>query len=286
MAGTQLALALPVLVIVVKGVTSDHANNTILNIVGRRKVRCTGTLPCESCTRVDAPCLYNAQNSRGRRPRIPPASTLLERPSRQTIESDNAITSATETEQPDFGTHDDQPLHFKLSHTCQNEVARLHIPTDSTDITEPPSRASPEPAQTDLQGHYVGPASGISFLLRVQKRLHHTSSFTFGDPPMPEFDPTFCVMIAKEETQMLLRRYFDFTVPVDRFLHRPTVEAWLQDFHETMGAMSPSENAPSQRAVLWMMFALAQDTLTPVPGEAVMKKRYHKINQSTSKQSC
>ena len=48
---------------------------------------------------------------------------------------------------------------------------------------------TPEPPQEDLQGHYIGPASGVSFLLRVQKRLHQAISFsvpsnsifTFGD---------------------------------------------------------------------------------------------------------
>jgi hypothetical protein len=140
----------------------------------------------------------------------------------------------------------------------------------------PPSRASPEPSPTDLQGHYVGPASGVSFLLRVQNRLHRniSSNFTFGDAPLPDFDPTFCVMISKEETQTLVERFFDFTVPVDRFLHRPTIEAWLTEFHETMGAMKPSESAPARRALLWTIFAMAEDTLSPKPGVAIKEKRF------------
>jgi hypothetical protein len=81
-------------------------------------------------------------------------------------------------------------------------------------------------------------------------------------------------MISKEETKILVDRFFDFTVPVDRFLHRPTIEAWLTEFHDTMGAMKPSESAPAQRALLWIIFAMAQDTLSPKPGISIKEKRF------------
>lgn len=127
----------------------------------------------------------------------------------------------------------------------------------------------------DLEGHYVGPASGVSFLLRIQKKLHRTTSnFTFGDIPLPEFDPTFCVMLSKEDTSGLLRRYFDFTVPVDRFLHRPTLEKWLNEFHDTMGAMADDDKAPARRAVLWMIFALAQEHMSNESAATNTNKRY------------
>ena len=148
--------------------------------------------------------------------------------------------------------------------------------------TDPPSRSSPEPIQTDLQGHYVGPASGISFLLRVQKRLHHSplysqassTIFTFGDTPLPEYDSNFFVIQSKEETRLLLQKYFEFTVPVDRFLHRPTVEAWLEEFHDTFGAMRNQEDAPARRAVLFLIFALSQDLTSPKPSSATTDLRY------------
>ncbi|EXJ65464.1 hypothetical protein A1O7_01805 [Cladophialophora yegresii CBS 114405] len=140
-------------------------------------------------------------------------------------------------------------------------------------LTQPGSRTSPEPSQTDRQGHYVGPASGVSFLPRVQKRLHqsiefgHAAStiFTFGDVPLPEFEPV-CFMPSKEETSRLLRRYFDFSVPVDRFLHRRTVEEWLDEFYDTAGSFrNNQEEAPARTALLFMIFALAQDLLDPQP---------------------
>jgi hypothetical protein len=126
----------------------------------------------------------------------------------------------------------------------------------------------------ELDGHYVGPASGVSFLLRIQERLHHTvSSFTFGDAPLPEFDPTFCLMLSKEDTFELLQTYFDFTAPVDRFMHQPTLEKWLDEFHETMGAMVDDGAAPARRAILWLIFALAQEHISRGSAVANTAKR-------------
>lgn len=139
---------------------------------------------------------------------------------------------------------------------------------------EPNSRTSPEPAQaaqTDQQGHYVGPASGVSFLLRIQKTLHQNSSlshetsiFTFGDAPLPDFDPTFFVLPPKAEGEKLVERYFDFAAPTHRFLHRPTVEKLLQEFYETQGDMRNREEAPGQTALLLIVMAQAKAYM---PGE-------------------
>lgn len=151
------------------------------------------------------------------------------------------------------------------------------------------SRVSPEPLQTDLQGHYVGPASGVSFLLRVQKRLHDnvsfsqqssSSIFTFGDAPLQPTaqqhddldasagggtDPAL-LFLTLPQANRLLARYFDFAVPTHRFLHRPTIEAWLATFYATRGRMTGAgsgrdnrEDGRAQAAVLFMVFAQARD---------------------------
>lgn len=128
-------------------------------------------------------------------------------------------------------------------------------------------QASPEPPQTDLQGHYVGPASGVAFLLRVQKRLHQAISFsnastifTFGDAglQLPDFDPSFCMMLPRSDAQRLVNRYFDFAMPTYRFLHRPTIQEWFDYFYDTMGVMGNAQNAPAKVAVLFMVLALAR----------------------------
>lgn len=141
---------------------------------------------------------------------------------------------------------------------------RLAVPNDDPS-RDPPSRASPEPTQTDQQGHYIGPASGVSFLLRIQKTLHQNSSlshdssiFTFGDAPLPEFDPTFFVLPPKADAQRLVERYFDFAAPTHRFLHRPTIEKMLDEFYETQGDMRNKDDAAAKTALLLIIFAQAQ----------------------------
>lgn len=124
--------------------------------------------------------------------------------------------------------------------------------------------ASPEPSQTDLQGHYVGPASGASFLIRAQKRVFETlklpqtsSIFTFGDAPLPDVDTSLFLLPPKEETKQLLNKYFDFAVPTHRYLHRPTVETWFEELYATSGTMGGTDEAQAKVALLFMVFAQA-----------------------------
>lgn len=207
--------------------------------------------------RYKARCIYAAPYNRGRHPPLPrPAAEATS----QNSLHDSVVSPASTTSRESVA-----PVDIE---------GGLTLNIDSASCPEAPSRASPELPQMDMQGHYVGPASGLSFLLRVQNKLRTASSaFTFGDAPLPEFDPTFCVMISKEETSALVRRYFDFTVPVDRFLHRPTIEAWLDEFHNTMGALQDDDEAPARRALLWMVFAITQGHLEPFGGSANIKKR-------------
>jgi hypothetical protein len=133
------------------------------------------------------------------------------------------------------------------------------------------SRSSPEPLQSDQQGHYVGPASGASFLLRIQRKLvrqktslsSESSIFTFGDLPLPEFDPSFFILPPKNEAQALLARYFEFASATHRFLHRPTVEAWLSELYETNGSMKQKATSRSRTALLFIVFALAKSYSKP-----------------------
>jgi hypothetical protein len=152
--------------------------------------------------------------------------------------------------------------------------------------TQDPVRTSPEPAQeqTDSQGHYVGSSSGVSFLLRIQKRLHQSSSlshnssiFAFGDSPLPEFDPTFFVMPPKPDAQRLVERYFDYAAPTHRFLHRPTIENLLHEFYETQGDMRCKDDAAARTALLLIVFAQAQAYMPP--GSTTKENRYEEASR-------
>ncbi|KNG91227.1 hypothetical protein ANOM_000297 [Aspergillus nomiae NRRL 13137] len=133
------------------------------------------------------------------------------------------------------------------------------------DASNLPSRDSPEPHQTDMEGHYVGPSSGVSFLLRIQKRLHeniafplNTPIFSFGDAPLPKSDPSFLLLPSKNDARELVNRYFDFAFPTHRFLYQPQVECWLDELYNHL--LEPHPLGPGERtirALLLMVFAQA-----------------------------
>ncbi|KAH6670856.1 fungal-specific transcription factor domain-containing protein [Plectosphaerella plurivora] len=243
-------------------------------------------------------CTYTASYFRGRPPalvssseapsRLQDSSPITQRPSQAAVSFSPilpGIPAAPRVQSPRLGQ-----ASLSLEATSND---------DPETSVEPLSRASPEPTQTDLEGHYVGPSSGVSFLLRMQKRLQGSQTFSqgtpifnFGDAPLsrnnivsgvgqdqqpPYLNPSFYLSLTREHTKKLLERYFDFAVPMDRFLHRPTVEHWLEEFYDTMGAMNDPVEAPTRTAVLFMMFAVAQQHMAPRPSEQSieMSLRYY-----------
>lgn len=159
------------------------------------------------------------------------------------------------------------------------------ITVNATTVRDPPSRSSPEPqgGQKDQQGHWIGASSAAAFLIRIQKRLHQNSSlshdssiFTFGDAPLPEFDPSFFVLPPKPDAQRLVERYFDYAAPTHRFLHRPSIENLVEEFYETQGEMRGREDGKAKAALLMVVFAQAQAYMPP--GSTVQENRYYRHN--------
>jgi len=176
------------------------------------------------------------------------------------------------------GNFDTSPIPASTDKTnpSHGQSMRIILPISESGALSPvtSSRASPAPSQTDLQNHYVGPSSGVSFLLRVQKRLHkvvtlspRSSIFTFGDTPLPEFDSSFFVLPLKEYARTLIARYFDFAVPTHRFLHRPSLESYLDELYSNLGVMLDRKGERGKRALLFMVFAQAQEYMPHVSGE-------------------
>ncbi|KAH8811212.1 transcriptional regulatory protein GAL4 [Xylogone sp. PMI_703] len=230
----------------------------------KRKSKCDGTHPCDFCTRAKVNCTYDSAYARGQLPLIPsalnigteghamPAQGMTPLSKSPTISAQQSSVMPTrETSRHTAGLQSRDPSSHYQTHSAPEYVAAS-------------SQNSPEPSLTDLQGHYIGPASGVSFLLRVQKRLHQaisfsqpSSIFTFGDAPLhpPEFDFSFCMMLPRDDAQRLVDRYFDFAMPTYRFLHRPTIQEWFVEFYDTLGIMRDVHSAPAKVALLLMVFA-------------------------------
>ncbi|KAJ5735921.1 uncharacterized protein N7483_001046 [Penicillium malachiteum] len=226
----------------------------------RRKIRCTGNRPCSFCAREATRCIYTVPNKRGRKSRAG--------------NSDNQELNSSNNSRRAVPLESNARTEEENSHSASGtDLDDFEV--NNTLIERSPLGASPD-ATTDHEGQYVGPASGLSFLARVQKRLHNTqptsSSFTFGDAPMAEYDPVPSIMISPEESSRLVKTFFEFTIPIDRIIHRRTIEEWLEQFQQTLGAMRDVENAPAQRAMLWMIFAMAQEHKTEFEAEKAEDK--------------
>lgn len=232
-------------------------------VSSRRKIKCNGIQPCEFCIRAKARCTFDSSYARGRLPIIPPAPevehgtiTIPTSPHLDSGESPQQVPVKPATEGADA------PTSLQNYNLTSNN---LMPPEEAPPVVS--LQHSPEPSQEDLQGHYIGPASGVSFLLRVQKRLHQAISFslpgsifTFGDAPLhpPDFDPSFCMMLPRDDAQRLIDRYFEFAMPTHRFLHRPTIQKWFVEFYDTLGTMRDVSNAPAKIGLLFMVFAHAR----------------------------
>lgn len=204
----------------------------------RRKIKCNGVQPCDFCQRAESVCTFNTAYARGKAPLILPAHGELRG-------GDAVPVPASSTDQ--VKTHEDANVISSLSPS---------IPASSP--------TSPKSSLAGLHGNYIGPASGVSFLQRVQKRLGETASFsqpgnifTFGDPPFvePNGDSSVCMMLPREDAQQLINRYFDYAMPTYRFLHRPTIQKWFTEFYDTFGMMKDPQRAPAKTALLFMVFA-------------------------------
>ncbi|CRK23333.1 hypothetical protein BN1708_003627 [Verticillium longisporum] len=251
----------------------------------KRKIKCNGTQPCEFCVRVKSQCTYDAAYARGRAPDIPPVTGNGMHATG--VDSQDDVVSnimASSSVVPGTAITSSELVDHNLASDGQN-ISSTYEETQAPPRLAASSQETPEPPQEDLQGHYIGPASGVSFLLRVQKRLHKaiefsapSSIFTFGDAPIspPDFDPSFCMVLPREDGQKLLDRYFDFAMPTYRFLHRPTLQDWFDEFYDTLGTMRDVHNATAKIALLFMIFAHARVYMpeNARPGPADLSSRY------------
>ncbi|GLB01451.1 hypothetical protein AtubIFM57143_011439, partial [Aspergillus tubingensis] len=263
-----------------------------------KKTRCTGTLPCVRCMRLDLSCEYNAAYSRGLPPDplpAPPSMTdghTYSPGAKRKPQTDGALgrlrsSSARQSPRASAGSPQ-QPL-------CRNEVSQ---------------RNSPDPAVTDFEGNYLGPASGVSFLNRVWRRLHqdeghaipdslenessprNTSVFMFGDKPYSDYRQVTFSLPPFDKAQELVNIYFDFSMVTYRFLHRGIVEEWLCQVYlnNVSSANPPTGPMVVRTAIILMIFAVGtlyeeQKPERPVDGWCGSEQWYAASKYMTSLES-
>ncbi|KAI0414706.1 fungal-specific transcription factor domain-containing protein [Xylaria grammica] len=194
----------------------------------RKKIRCNGKQPCFRCIQDHITCEYRAPYARGKR-RASVRRNL-------TIGTEPTVSINSPISQSSYSTVPSQPREsaWQGSTSPQNlQPANPHPEAKGRSL-----RASPEPGERDRQGHFVGASSGLTFLLRLQRRLRRdpdtapkTSVFTLGDAVLPTFDETSFAIPPRQEAESILKTYFELASPTYRYLHRPTVAGWMRELY-------------------------------------------------------
>ncbi|KAL6244337.1 hypothetical protein RBB50_008579 [Rhinocladiella similis] len=170
----------------------------------RRKVRCTGTQPCDYCQNEGVRCEYNDGLAR------------------------SSLGTPRQNSQPQYPT-----VVNHSSNGTSGGKGGLRTGHDASTVPPPP--VSLDPPQTFAQGQHIGPSAGVSFLYHIWNRsgtaeeevsLPTAPLTCHGDTPQPPINRNQ-PLPTREEAITLVDRYFQFAVPTYRFLHQPTTERWI-----------------------------------------------------------
>lgn len=178
-----------------------------------KKAKCSGTKPCDICSRKGSLCTYDALYLRGK----PPTPAASATPGSSLVEH-------AAPRRSDF------------------QVSPSASPTTSQNVAQSTSRTSPESGIADVQDPYTDPASGLSFLRRARRRFsqgknhHHTDSVKqdwlyqhvsrAGDKPLLGEDHSWQLPPYRDALR-LVEFYFDICVATYRVLNKPTVDKWF-----------------------------------------------------------
>ncbi|KAL6230802.1 hypothetical protein BDW75DRAFT_234132 [Aspergillus navahoensis] len=228
-----------------------------------KKTRCTGTLPCSRCARLSLPCEYNAAYSRGLPPDPLPAPVSVA--ARYLRNRSTSLASISQSPNPRRSPPNRDSPRTTMTPPSQLSQASMEVPR----------RNSPDPVATDFEGNYLGPASGVSFLNRVWRRLHqdetsavpdelqnesspkNTSVFMFGDKPYANYPDAGFTLPTLDKAMELVSRYFDYAMVTYRFLHRGSVEEWLRQVYSyNISPLNlPTGPLVARTAIILMIFA-------------------------------
>lgn len=155
-----------------------------------------------------------------------------------------------------------------------------HLLRDSRETPlEPLSRGSPDLGMTEIRGQLVDPTSGLAFLHRAWKRLSNQQDrlvpeaedaakssesqqlqLRAGDNPFTGINARARLLIPdREACQELVTFYFDVCIATYRFLHRPTVDRWLEKLLQNIQDGLPLEHefGGTKAAILLVVLAIA-----------------------------
>jgi hypothetical protein len=127
----------------------------------RKKTRCSGTQPCTLCSHAASVCEFTAPYTRGRVPSVPVEENINATGANVPGENVHSVLEGRHpipsTSDQVTGTLDAFASAPHLLHQHEINMGQSQLPNTSRVASRAQSsRNSPEPPQTDLQGHYVG----------------------------------------------------------------------------------------------------------------------------------
>ncbi|KAB5576198.1 fungal-specific transcription factor domain-containing protein [Coniochaeta sp. 2T2.1] len=202
-----------------------------------KKARCSGTQPCESCVKKVLSCTYVTQYTRGRPPTPPPGQVPVEVPAptmNYTVDRQQRV--SLNSPGPSHAT---QEAFGLLTSRVRSECA----PFANGGIGRESSCATPELEAAEIEGQYIDPTSGLTFLHRAYKRFStqpgevtsqlltgsekHQPMMSAGDIPCV-WDGNVSIRLPPRDVAVeIMEYYFDACVVTYRMFHKQTTQRWL-----------------------------------------------------------
>ncbi|KAK2030642.1 fungal-specific transcription factor domain-containing protein [Colletotrichum zoysiae] len=221
-----------------------------------KKLKCSGTIPCDVCTRKRLACIYDASYRRGRPPTPPPATASPRHPT--TGATLAPLLSPIEAQRRPLPTKAPlqlQPPGAAFPGLAMGTAARSSLPESGAVNSDaggngsfpPTSRASPEVEIAEIEGQYFDNTSSLTFLHRAWKRLssqrsngsgvpghmpsgveQHQKLTRAGDKPFESHTLDPSTLPDRATGLGMMRFYFDVCVVTYRCLHQGYVTEWLE----------------------------------------------------------
>ncbi|KAE8444728.1 hypothetical protein EG329_014288 [Mollisiaceae sp. DMI_Dod_QoI] len=254
----------------------------------RRKIRCTGKLPCAHCIKNNKTCEFKAAYTRGAVPEVQSAPVedqekYLEEvgykrrqvwrpsPSRKNSSHVQAEREDEDVEEEGENVEYDEPTGNGQIYTPPNQT----LPSRHTRPPSPrhsgPSLSNAQHARRSTHHRESNCSASASFYERTQMNVNRLDYHqknpvsAYGDPPLPEIDGSFLIFPSANAAQALLGKYFDFVSATNRLLHRPTVQSWICEFLGSIRGMRTAAAENSHRAVVLMLFASTHEYMDDEP---------------------
>ncbi|KAJ0160201.1 Activator of stress [Colletotrichum tanaceti] len=238
----------------------NHKVSRACDYCKAKKLKCSGTIPCDGCTRKRLSCIYDASYRRGRPPTPPPASgprheTTETTPLTRLLPPIEAHRKLLPTETPPLLLHPSSGVTLpglnavNAARPIDSELAPINISDAGANESVPPtSRASPEVEMAEIGGQYFDNTSSLTFLHRAWKRLssqrsggsdapghvvpsvieQHQNLTRAGDKPFGSQVFDISALPVRSTGLGMLRFYFDVCVVTYRCLHQGYVTEWFE----------------------------------------------------------